>query len=91
MGTKNVQKLYYRSFFESQWVEIQAPLKENLLINVSYCSNKNLSKFFLDELTSEMSGAYSITDHVIIFGDFNKLFQSQRKKVIDRICCQQRA
>ena len=35
-----------RSFFESLWLEIQAPFKEKLLVNVSYCSNKNLVELF---------------------------------------------
>ena len=69
-----------RSFFESLWLEIQAPFKEKLLVNVSYCSNKNLGEFFLEELTSEISGAYSITDNVILFGDYNINFFNQREK-----------
>ena len=30
-----------------------------------------MGKFFLDELTKEISGAYSITHNVILFGDYN--------------------
>ena len=48
-----------RSFFESLWIEVTEPLNEKLLINVAYCSNANLSKFFLDEMTSEISNVYS--------------------------------
>ena len=60
-----------RSCFESLWIEVTEPLKEKLLINVAYCSNVNLSKFFLDEMTSEISNVYSSTDHLILFGDYN--------------------
>ena len=60
-----------RSFFESLWIEVIEPLKEKLLMNVAYCSNVNLSKFFLDEMTSEISNVYSSTDNLILFGDFN--------------------
>ena len=54
-----------RSFFESLWIEVTEPLKEKLLINVAYCSNVNLSKFFLDEMKSEISSVYSSTDNLI--------------------------
>ena len=60
-----------RSFFESLWIEVTEPLKEKLLINVAYCSNVNLSKFFLDEMTSEISNVYSSTDNLILLGDYN--------------------
>ena len=60
-----------RSFFESLWIEVTEPLKEKLLIDVAYCSNVNLSKFFLDEMTSEISNVYSGTDNLILFGDYN--------------------
>ena len=69
-----------RSFFESLWLEIQAPFKEKLPVNVSYCSNENLGKLFLEELISEISGAYSITDNVILFGDYNINFFNQRER-----------
>ena len=69
-----------RSFFESLWLEIQAPFKEKLLVNVSYCSNKNLGEFFLEELSSEISSAYSITYNVILFGDYNINFFNEREK-----------
>ena len=64
--------------------------EEKLLVNVSYCSNNNLSEFFKEELTSKISGAFSITDNVILFAVYKIIFfQSKRKRVIDRICFQQ--
>ena len=39
------------SFFESIWVEITDPLTEKLLVNVSYCPNKRLGEYFLDQLS----------------------------------------
>ena len=60
-----------QSFFESLWIEVTEPLKEKLLINVAYCSNVNLSNFFLDEMTSEISNFYSSLDNLILFGDYN--------------------
>ena len=60
-----------RSFFKSLWIEATEPLKGKLLINVAYCSNVNLSKFFLDEMKSEISKVYSRTDNLIPFGDYN--------------------
>ena len=59
-------------FFESLWIEVAKPLKEKLLIKVVYCSNVNLSKFFLDKMTSEISNVYSNTVNIILFGDYNK-------------------
>ena len=52
-------------------MEVTEPLREKLLTNVAYCSNVNLSKFFLDEMTSEISNVYSSTDNLILFGDYN--------------------
>ena len=75
-----ISTLLTEVFFESLWLEIQAQFKEKLLVNVSYCSNKNVGEFFLEELTSEISGAYSITDNVILFGDYNIIFFNQREK-----------
>ena len=39
-----------------------------------------MGEFFLEELTSEISGAYSITDNVILFGDYNINFFNQRER-----------
>ena len=58
-------------FFESLWIEVTEPLNEKLLINVAYCSNVNLSQFFIDEMTSEISNVYTSTDDLILFGDYN--------------------
>ena len=59
------------SFFESMWIEIGNPLTQKLLINVAYCPNVNLSNFFLDEMTVEISNVYSYTDNLNLFGDYN--------------------
>ena len=67
-----------RSFFESMWIEFGKPLSEKLLINVAYCLNENLSNFFLEEMTVEISNVYSYTDNLILFGDYNIKFR--RKK-----------
>ena len=53
------------SFFESMWIEIGKPLTQKLLVNVAYCPNVNLSNFFPDEMTVEISNAYSYTDNLI--------------------------
>ena len=59
------------SFFESIWVEITDPLTENLFVNVSYCTNKRLGEYFFDQLCTKTSGAYSVTDNVILLVDYN--------------------
>ena len=51
------------------WVEIREPLTEKLFINVAYCANVNLSNFFLDEMTVEISNVYPVTDNLIICRD----------------------
>ena len=53
------------------WIEIGKPLTQELLLNVAYCPNVNLSNIFLDELTVEISNVYSCTDNLILFGDYN--------------------
>ena len=58
------------SFFESLWAEISGLLNGKILFNASYCPNKNLGNYFIDELTSESSAAYSVTDEVLLFGDY---------------------
>ena len=37
-------------FFESMWLEINEPLKDKCLVNISYNPSKNLFDFFLNEL-----------------------------------------
>ena len=68
------------SFFESIWVEITDPLTEKLLINVSYCPNKRLGEYFLDQLSTEVSGAYSVTDNVFLLGDYNLNYLNKTEK-----------
>ena len=53
------------------WTEIGEPLTQKLQIKVAYCPNVNLSNFFPDEMTVEVSNVYSYTDNLILFGDNN--------------------
>ena len=59
-----------RSFFESLWIEIGKLLTQKLLINVAYCPNVNISNFFLDEMTVEISNVFSYTDNLVLIGDY---------------------
>ena len=59
-----------KSFSESIWVEINDPLTEKSLVKVFYCPNKRLGEFF-DQLSTEFLEAYSVTDTVILLGDYN--------------------
>ena len=70
------------SCFESLWVEIYGLSVSKILINASYCPNKNLGNFFIDELTSETSSAYSITDEVLLFGDYNLSYFNKRESTL---------
>ena len=71
------------NFFESMWLEINEPLKDKCLVIISYNSSKNLSEFFLNELSSEVSNAYSLTDNLLLFGDYNiEQFNKKRKKYL---------
>ena len=58
-------------FFETLWLEIGNPLTEKCLINISYCPHQSLGDFFLDELSAEVSNAFSATDNILLFGDYN--------------------
>ena len=74
-----------RSFFESLWVEISNPFQEKVLVNISYCPNKNLTDFFFDEITSEISAAFSQTDNIILFGDYNtNIFEKNGKESLEK-------
>ena len=68
------------SFFESIWVELTDPLTEKLLFNVSYCPNKRLGQYFPDQLSTELSVAYSVTDNVILLGDYNMNYLNKTEK-----------
>ena len=67
-----------KAFFESLWVEISGLSVSKILINASYCPKKNLGNYFIYELTSETSSAYSITDEVLPFGDYNLNYFKKR-------------
>ena len=70
-------------FFESMWLEINEPLKDKCLVNISYNPIKNLSNFFLNELSAEVSNAYSLTDN-LLFGDYNiDQFNKKEKEILD--------
>ena len=71
-----------KAFFESLWVEISGLSVNKFLINASYCPNKNLGNYFIDELTSKTSSAYSITDEVFLFGDYNLNYFNKRESIL---------
>ena len=53
--------------FETFWLELGNPLPEKCLINISYCPHQSLGDFFLDELSAEVSNAFSATDKILIW------------------------
>ena len=57
--------------FETLWLELDIPITEKCLINISYCPHQSLGDFFLDELSAEVSNAFSATDNFLLFGDYN--------------------
>ena len=71
-----------KAFFESLWVEISGLLVNKILINASYCPNKNLGTYFIDKLTSQTSSAYSITNEVLLFGDYNLNYFNKRESTL---------
>ena len=80
---KNEFEIANANFFESMWLEIYEPLKDKCLVNVSYNPSKNLSDFFLNELSAEVSNAYSLTDN-LLFGDYNiDQFNKNEKEILD--------
>ena len=79
---RNDLNVLNESFFESLWVEISGLSVSKILINASYCPNKNLGNYFTDELTSETSSAYSITDEVLLFGDYNLNYFNKRESTL---------
>ena len=58
-------------FFESMWLENNEPLKTKCLLNISCNPIKNFANLFLNELSAEVSNAYSLTDNIFLFGDYN--------------------
>ena len=53
------------------WLELGNPLTAKFLINISYCPHQSLGDFFSDELSAEVSNAFSATDNILLFGDSN--------------------
>ena len=52
-------------------LELGNPLTEKCLINISYCPHQSLGDFFFDELSAEVSNAFSATDNILFSGDYN--------------------
>ena len=71
-----------QSFFESLWVEISGLSVSKILINALYYPTKNLGNYFIDESTSGTSPAYSITDEVLLFGDYNLNYFNKRESTL---------
>ena len=66
------------------WLEINEPLKDKCLVNISYNPSKNLSDIFLNEFSAEVSNAYSLTDNLLLFGDYNiDQFNKKEKESLD--------
>ena len=63
-------------FFETLWLELGNLLTEKCLINISYCPHQSLGDFFLEELSTEVSNAFSATDNFFLFGDYNSVMLS---------------
>ena len=55
-------------------------MTEKLLVNVSYCPNKRLGEYFFDQLSTELSGTYSVTDNVNLLGDYNLNYLNKTEK-----------
>ena len=64
------------------WLEINEPLKGKCLVKISYYPSKNLSDFFLNELSAEVSNSYSLTDN-LLFGDYNIDQFKKQKEILD--------
>ena len=58
-------------FFETFRLELGNSLTEKCLINISYCPYQSLGDFFLDELSAEVSNAFSTTDNILLLGGYN--------------------
>ena len=70
------------NFFESMWLEVNERLKDKCLVNISYNPIKNLSDFSLNELSAEVSNAYSLTVNLLLFGDYNIDQFNKKEKII---------
>ena len=57
--------------FETLWLQLGNALTEKCLINISYCPLQSLGDLFLDELVEEVSNAFSATDNILLFGNYN--------------------
>ena len=53
------------------WLELVDPLTEKCLNNICCCPLQSLGVFFLDKLSAEVFNAFSATDNILLFGDFN--------------------
>ena len=67
--------LFDENNFESLWIECkknyQSKSNDKMLINITYCPQKNLHNQFLDELALNLDNAISVCNSVYLMGDYN--------------------
>ena len=68
---KKVFELADPKFFEMFWLELVNPLTEKRLNDICCCPHQSLGVFFLDKLSAEVFNAFSATDNILLFGDYN--------------------
>ena len=84
LSVNNFQKFKVANanFCESMWLEVIEPLKDICLVNISYNPSKNFSDFLLNDLSAELSNAYSLTENLPLFCDYS-LDQFKKKEILD--------
>ena len=70
------------AYFESLWVECNLPGngKTRQLINISYCPQKSLKVFFIEQLACSIDKAITENLPITLMGDFNLNYLSRRAR-----------
>ena len=70
--------------FETLGLELGNHLTEKCLINISYCPHQSLGDFFLDEISAEISNAFSATQIIfsyLVIKNIDKLSVNGQKSL----------
>ena len=72
--------------FESLWISLRLPHKQNLLLNLTYCPSKQQSVQFLDGFAINIDNVFSRKETIVLVGDYNiNYFQDVEKQSLETI------
>ena len=72
--------------FESLWISLKLPHKKDLLLNMTYCPDKQYNMQILDELAINIDNVVSRNEIIVLVGDYNiNCFKDVEKQCLENI------